>query len=86
MRVSVSDIALVFHHVVRLEFQLPIGQADLLDSSHKVVKWYYLETYDKIDDEDEDEITSETERRHSVGNGIYFRWKFFMHQLRIDLK
>ena len=38
---------------------------------------YYLETYDKIDEDDEDALSSESEGEHSnVGHSIYFRWQF----------
>ena len=66
MRVSVSDIAVTCHSVVIFIIILILSMI-----------WqnlYYLETYDKIDEDDEDALSSESEGEHSnVGHSIYFR-------------
>lgn len=67
MRVSVSDIALACHSVVASNIILTLSMIWL--------NLYYLETYDKIDEDDEDALSSESEGEHStnVGHSIYFR-------------
>ena len=61
-----SDIAVTCHSVVIFIIILILSMI-----------WqnlYYLETYDKIDEDDEDALSSESEGEHSnVGHSIYFR-------------
>ena len=61
-----SDIALACHSVVISNIILTLSMIWL--------NLYYLETYDKIDEDDEDALSSESEGEHStVGHSIYFR-------------
>ena len=61
-----SDIALACHSVVLSNI--------ILIESMICLTLYYLETYDKIDEDDEDALSSESEGEHSnVGHSIYFR-------------